>query len=213
MAQFAAREMILHITMVYRLHGQTCQNGFYFTNRGAMSDDFLDERVLALGVDFSNRMLPIYAAFQNNQVEYRGLVVVTLNPANGPMAEIIPHISGGFQGDESLPSYSAAIISLRTGFSGKTNRGRIYIGGIGENEHSAGELVPDAFTALHDFGNELSARYGPSGSSPYFSHIIFSKKFGYSNGVWSPAGVRVITHYIPRKTLGTCRHRLIGHGT
>lgn len=213
MASFAAREMVFHITLNYRLHGQICQNGFYFTNKGAMSDDFLEERVLALGVDFLDKMLPIYAAFQNNQVEYLPLVVTTLNPLNGPMAELLPAISGGFQGDESLPSYCAAIVSCRTGFAGKTNRGRFYVGGIGENEHAAGRLSASAFTALHDFGNELSNRFGPSGSHPYFSHIIFSKKFGYANGVWSPAGVRMITHYVPRQTLGTCRHRLLGIGT
>lgn len=213
MASFAARTMLHHLTFSYKLHGQQCQNGFYFTNKGASTDDFLDERVLALAIDFNNQMLPFYQAFQNNEVHYDGSVVVTLIPHEGPMAEAPIGNATGNQGDEALPSYCAAVISCRSGFSGKTNRGRLYIAGLSEGEHASGLIIPSAFTALEDFANQLGVRYGVVGSHPTYTHIIFSRKFGYSSGVWSPAGVRLIQNYVPRRTLGTCRHRMIGHGT
>lgn len=178
-----------------------------------MSDDFLGERVLGLGTDFIFQMLPKFQDFQNQQVQYVGVVVTTLIPFEGPLAEVPILNTTGNQPDESLPSTVAAILSLRSGNSGKTNRGRLYIGGIGENEHAAGRLLPDAFTSLNDIGNGLYARFGLSGSSPYFNHVIYSRLHGIDEGQWTAGGIRIITQYVPRQVLGTQRHRLIGHGT
>lgn len=152
-------------------------------------------------------------AFQNTQVLYDGLVVSTLIPHDGPMAERPIINQTGAQGDESLPSYCAAILSLRTGLGGKTNRGRLYFAGVSEIDSDSGLLIPAAFTSLSDIGNQLASIYGASGSEGHYQHVIFSKKLGYSGGVYSTAGIRPIVQYIPRKTLGTQRHRMIGHGT
>lgn len=153
-------------------------------------------------------------AFQNVQVQYNTIIVSTLIPNEGPLAELGIPVGTGDQPDESLPSYCAAILTLRTGVSGKTNRGRSYYSGIAENDHAAGELNPDSFTALADIGNELLNKYGPSGSSSVYRYIVFSKKLGYSaGGVFSAAGIKRVIQVIPRRTLGTQRHRLAGKGT
>lgn len=158
-------------------------------------------------------MLPFIIAFQNTEVLYDGLVVTTLIPHEGPMAERPILNQTGAQGDESLPSYCAAVLSLRTGNTGKSNRGRLYFAGVSEGDAASGRLIPDSFTALSDIGNQLVGIYGPTGSEGHYHHVVFSKKLGYSGGFYSTLGIRPILQYVPRQVLGTQRHRMIGHGT
>lgn len=214
MAQHPAYSLLWHLTLAYNLHGQKCQNGFYFSNRIDLHDQeaFIATAPQTLGVHFGNFLLPKIKLLQNQEVHYEALVVVQLIPSEGPVFEFPVANDSGAQGNESLPSFVAAVLSLRTGFAGKSNRGRLYFAGIPEDHALNSELNADSFTALSDIGNELISIYGPTGSEGHFHHIVFSKKHGYSNGVWSTAGIRKINQYIPRRNLGTCRHRLKGKG-
>lgn len=214
MAQHPAYSILWHLTLFYELHGQQCQNGFYFSNRQSLHDQetWIDSATSTLANHFYNFAYPKFKAFQNQEVHYQGIIVTTLNPQFGKMHELTISVGAGEQPDESLPSSISAILSCRTGFGGKSSRGRIYIPGVSENDHEGSELDPDSFTALHDIGNELSSLYGSSGSQGILAHVIYSKKIGYSNGIYNVSGIKQITHYIPRRVLGTNRHRLKGKG-
>lgn len=215
MPSHPAYTMLWHLTVHYELHGQQCQNGFYFSNR--ISVPFEGETVpnyaQVVHNQFYGFVFPDMKAFQNQQVHYKGIIVQTLIPNNGSVWEFTIESETGLQANESLPSYCAAILSLRTGFGGKSNRGRLYIAGVGEDDHAAGKLLPDSFTQLNDFGNQLLAVFGPTGGSGYIGHVVFSKKQGYIDNTYFTGAVRQITHYVPRLLLGTQRHRLIGFGT
>lgn len=204
-----------HLTVHYELHGQLCQNGFYFSNR--ISIPFEGETVAnyaqVVFQQFYNYTFPEMRLFQNQQVHYKSIIVQTLIPNHGSVWEFVIESETGAQADESLPGYCSAILSLRTGFGGKSNRGRLYVGGVSEDDHAAGKLLPSAFEQLTDFGNQLLAVFGPTGSSGYLSHVVFSKKNGYIDNTYFTGAVRQITHYVPRLLLGTQRHRLIGFGT
>jgi len=216
MAMLAPRNILWHVTLVYTLHSQICQNGFYFTNKNA-----LDDSTLLLGgyaqqvcVSFYNRIYPAIRDFQSQEVHYKSLLCTTLIPHEGPIGELPFGVAEGLTGGEALPSYCAAILTLRTGFSGKSNRGRLYFAGIAEDDAADSLLLPDAFTKLENIGGQLLNNYGLFGSDPDLYYIVFSKKFGYSSGgVWSAAGIRQVQQTIPRRNLGTQRHRLIGKGT
>lgn len=215
MSTLAAGQILWHVTLLHTLHSQSCQNGFYFTNKNELDDSpsILGPYAVTVANTFFNSVYPIMKAFQNQEVHYKSIVVSTLIPHEGPVAELNVDVGEGAQPDESLPSYCAAILTLRTGQSGKSNRGRLYIAGVSENDTSAGQLIPSAFTALEDIGNELLTRFGPGGFDANLRYIVFSKKHGYSSGgVWSAAGMRYVSQIVPRRTLGTCRHRLIGKG-
>lgn len=152
--------------------------------------------------------------FQNNQVHYNSLICTVMIPRNGPILEHVYSTGSGDQPDESLPSYCAAILSLRTGLGGKSNRGRLYIAGVSEGDTSAGQLDVAAFAGLQDIGDKLIALFGPTGGSTFFRYVIWSKKLGTGGGSFLlPTGIRPITQVLPRDILGTQRHRLIGVGT
>lgn len=215
MAMAAPLTLLWHITLSYTLHGQRCQNGFYFSNRGSIDDSpgILGAYTTGICSDFNTRIMPGIKAFQNNQVHYNALVCSTLIPHNGPLGELIFEVGSGDQADESLPSPIAAILTLRTGFGGKSNRGRLYFAGVSENDSEGSRLLPDSLTALQNIGNDLIGNYGESGSEGVLRYVIFSKKLGWGEEMgYIAAGIRPVSHTVARSVLGTQRHRLIGKG-
>lgn len=211
----AAMTLLWHVTMVYEHHGQICQNGFYFTNRDPISDDpsVLGPYTQGICADFNTYAMPTIKAFHSQQVHYKTLICSTLIPHNGPIGELIFESMTGDQAGESLPSYSAAVLTLRTGFGGKSNRGRLYFGGISEDDHADSRLLADSFTALQNIGDNLLGAFGPTGIEAVLRWVMFSKRHGLSENIWRAEGIRPITHTIARRDLRTCRHRMLGKGT
>lgn len=208
--------LLFQITMRWTLHGQNCQNNFWFTNKQPQdnSPSALSSFIQQTLIYFESAMMVHIKNLVNTQVAFRALIGTTVIPKNGPIAEMVLESVTGDQPDESLPSYCAAILSLRTGFGGKSNRGRLYFGGIGENDTADGRLGPDTFTALQAIGNQLLAVFGPAGSNPFLQFVIFSRKLGTDeDGDYIPFGIRDVTQCVPRSVLGTQRHRLIGKGS
>lgn len=163
-----------------------------------------------------SRIFPHIKNLVNTQVQFRTVLGTTIIPHNGPIAEQVIESATGDQPDESLPSYASAILTLRTGFGGKSNRGRIYFGGIGENDTSDSRLNPDTFDALQNIGNQLLAHFGPAGGYPFLRYVIWSRKIGAGEGSGppdDPSGIRYVTQTIARSVLGTQRHRMVGKGS
>lgn len=214
MAQHPAYSLLWHLTLAYELHGQKCQNGFYFSNRISLHDQeaWIASAGELLNSHFFFFMFPAFQAFMSQQVHFTGQLVQQLIPGEGPIWERPTANETGDQQDESLPSYVAAIVSCRTGLGGKSNRGRIYVAGVPEDAHTDSQLDLISHGVFSIIGEQLLSQYGPTGSEGHFHHVIFSKKHGYSNGVFSTTGIRPITHYLCRKDLGTQRHRLKGKG-
>lgn len=214
MAQHPAYSLLWHLILAYELHGQQCQNGFYFSNRISLHDQesWIEGASQLLGGHFQLYMLPWIMAFQNQEVHYIGTVTTQLIPAEGPVWESPIANQTGAQPDESLPSYCAGVLSLRTGLSGKSNRGRLYFAGVPEDQSASSELNAISHSWLTDIGDQLKSIYGPAGSEGHFHHVVFSKKHGYINKQFLTAGIRPITQYVPRRIIGTQRHRLKGKG-
>lgn len=211
-------ELLFLVTLRWTLHGQNCQNGFYFTNRADQDDSpsSLSSFIAETVAQFRIRILPAIKNLVNNDVNFRSIIGNTIIPHNGPIAEQVLEIETGDQGDESLPSYCAAILTLRTGLGGKSNRGRIYFGGIGENDTADSRLGPDTFVALQNVGNQLLNNFGPTGSYPFLSFVIWSRLLGQDENnqpPQNPFGIRHVTQCLARSVLGTQRHRMVGKGS
>jgi len=213
MAVFEPHQVLFHLTLVQQLHAQTMQNGYYFTNRENMSDaDFVS--VENHIVNFFNLfILSAIKQIQSQEVVHRSLVVSQLIPANGPISETILETSQGDQAIESLPSYCAAVLTLRSGFGGKSNRGRSYYAGVGEGFTAGSRLDGSTLTGLQNIGNQLLAIFGDASFNSPASYCIFSRKLGTNEGgSLNASGIRVVKQTIARSILGTQRHRKIGIG-
>lgn len=216
MALQGPMRLLWKLIVNHTIHGQLCQNGFYFANRPSVEDDeaTLASFAQAARASFVTRILPDLLGFWNNQVAVNSIHVTTIVPHLGPVHEHILETTTGFQTDEALPSYCAAILSLRSGLGGKSRRGRIYFGGLSENDTSTGRLGVDSFVALTEIGNKLIANYGATGSDTLFRFVIYSRLIGPARVNGGPIdGVTPVTHCNARSILGTQRHRLIGVGT
>jgi len=208
---------LFFLSVNYELHGQFCQNGFWFTeNLANVQSADPGVQIQALVNQFHLTVWPKMVEFQNNQVHYRNIVGVTINPKNGPIAELTIESQTGAQGNESLPSYCAAVLSLRTGLGGKSNRGRLYIAGVSEDFSADSRLLPDSLTGLQGIGDELLTRFGPADSLRVYNYGVWSRVRALS-AADGPApqvdfAFTQITQCIPRGILGTQKHRQIGHG-
>lgn len=206
-------QLVFHLTFVQTLHGQTIQNGYYFTNNNQWNDALTAFELNNKITFFRTQVLPSIKAIQSQEVVHKTLIMAQLFPHNGPIVEQILETSGGDQTFESLPSYCAAVLSLRSGFGGKSNRGRSYYAGISV-EHGNGSLVElNILAGLQDIGNKLLTNFGNSSSPTALRYCIYSRKLGdQEQGRPTAGGLIPIVQCLARRTLGTQRHRKIGIG-
>lgn len=216
MPTYAPGQMLFRLVMTMNLHSQICQNGFYFTNRGTVNTDStpLSSHSNALIASFMLRIYDDIKLLTNNQLQFRAFHSAILLPEGGPISEEIILSGTGSQPDESLPSYCAAILSLRSGFGGKSYHGRLYFPGISENDTSDSKLDAVTYSQLSLIGDKLIANYGPTGSDSLFRYIIYSKKLGLDqDDRYTYLGIIPVVQCVARLELGTQRHRKIGVGT
>jgi len=214
MATFEATKMLFHLTLVQTLHGQSIQNGYYFWNNNTASDTLIPSILSSIITKFIAGPLVKIKAFQSQEVVHRTLIATTLWPKNGPIAEQVLETSQGIQTSEALPSYSAAVLSLRSGFGGKSFRGRSYYAGCGIDFASQSRLDTSFLTALQDIGDQLLSSYFNSITANSSRYVICSRKLSLSeDGEFDSNFVATpVTQTIARSVLGTQRHRLIGIG-
>jgi hypothetical protein len=213
MAVFERHNMLFHLTLVQNLHGQVIQNGFYFTNRDLFNDADTAAQLSLLISHFTLFILPQIKQIQSQECVYRALVANQVVPNDGPIVESVIETSQGDLADESLPSYCAAVLTLRSGFGGKSNRGRSYYSGIVETDTSGSRLSANLLTLVQNLGNQLISTFNDAAGINPFVYVIYSRKMGDSEtGHPTANGIRVIRQAIARSVLGTQRHRKIGIG-
>lgn len=213
MATYEHGQVLVHLTLVQTLHAQTIQNGYYFSNRDLMNMNDGPNILAQLISHFTLFILPYLKQIQSQELVYRSMIASTLIPHNGPIAEQILETSQGDDTDESLPSYCAACVTLRTGFGGKSNRGRSYYSGIVATDCPDSRLNASLLTRVQNLGNQLVNTFGYLGGISPFMYVVYSRKIGDTEG-GSPSwlGITPIRQAIARSILCTQRHRKIGIG-
>lgn len=213
MATYSPYAMLFHLTLVQTLHGQTIQNGYYFTNRDYMNEDNLPAHLAALINDWKGYVHDFVKQFQSQELVHRSLIATTLIPHNGPIAESVFETSQGVQTFEALPSYCAACLTLRTGRGGKSNRGRSYYAGICADHCSASRLDSGLLAWVQALGDRLLLTFSATSGVSLFDYVIFSRKLGTNEGgSFHAGGIRQVKQTLARSVLATCRHRKIGIG-
>lgn len=208
---------LFHLTVRQELHGQQVQNGYYFRSKEGVDAsqspgqvaDFIIQR-------FGIEVLPKIILFANQQLKFQNLVVTTVSPKFQAVRELLLETSNGAQPDDSLPSYCAGLLSLRSGLSGGFHRGRSYYAGVSEGDCSDSRLIPDSFAALTSIGNSLLAQFGSTNPTSFCDYGIWSWKLAtYDSGTETyntDLAFTPISQCIARPVVATNRHRKIGHG-
>jgi len=133
--------------------------------------------------------------------------------------------AGGNSG-EAMPPQSAIVVTLSTGFAGRSRRGRTYISGFVEAFQNEGQLTDAIVTAQQTNWDAQIAQYSAAGTDPLWYLVVFSTTiaFGCRPGAVHPhtpehfatpnplgASFPVISTKV-RKIVYTQRRRTIGVG-
>lgn len=176
-------------TIVSSLNGVPINNTLGFAYAGGGYDQSaIDD--LAGGLDnwWAAEVLPIMSTTcLYEHAEARGLEFVS-------DLEAIDNTNTGVGGDSNnpMPALAAACISFRTGFTGRSSRGRNYIAGLGVDNLATNEnrIVSSTLTALQT-AYELLNSYVTAAN---WTHVVISR---YSLGVARPTGVYLpVTSYL-----------------
>jgi hypothetical protein len=210
---YARHALLFKLTLVQNLHGQTLQNGYYFSNKDEMDSNAIQGSLVTLVDTFKNNVLSYIKAFTSQELVYRSIIAHCVVPREGPIVEEILETHAGTQTFESLPSYCAAILTLRSGFGGKSNRGRSFYSGICAGFGTGGQLDNDSFGQLKVLGDQLLNIFGDPNFFSNLNYVIFSRTLSEDPEISEVSDwTKPVKQTIPRRVLGTQRHRKIGIG-
>lgn len=207
------------IILVGELHGQLTQTAFHFKTSENSGQTSYKTEMQETMTDFRTNILPLYSIFCSQEWKGKSIIGVTLIPKSEFFLEdSLPNTVGG-QASESLPSFCAGLLSLRTGQGGRSRIGRLYLPGVSEDSVSNSRLEPTYYGLLSNFGAALVTRYGPNGAYPWVRLGVFSRKMGAVR-VFNPlpsytyniAGWTQLTSTVARPEIATIRKRKLAKG-
>jgi hypothetical protein len=133
-----------------------------------------------------------------------------------------PVLQGNSTGDP-LPSQIALCASLKTGFAGRRNRGRIYPSSFSEGFNVGGIPLAGDIATLQSNINVVVGLYGAGGSNADYEWGIFSRVNGGTlidpgpppvyGPPWNAAGFKAISEVVIRPFWATQRKRRLGVGS
>lgn len=129
-------------------------------------------------------------------------------------AEVAPNIAGSRAGTgEKLPAYLSRVVSVRTALSGRSRRGRFYLGGMDEDEQNNGDLGSVAQGLVQAYIDALMAQFGPSGASGLWRLVVHSPTLAAVPGTQCQDSSTLVTGMIKRVPIGTTKSRKPGSGS
>lgn len=99
-------------------------------------------------------------------------------------------------GEDILPDDTALVIQKKTGIQGKSNQGRLFIGGIAETVQIRGVVTPGFVTKVKTLASKVNTSINVSGSG--FTTTLEARHWARKAGILRP-----ITKVYVVKTMGT----------
>lgn len=205
---------VVQTLIQWSIEGQECENVLYFQAQ-APDPDMLANLLAAIAQCLVTVLIPkLGSNFTLERIKGR-----VVSPAVGGEAVWIPDNSVNTIGGEAgspLPSYCSALISLKTGFAGRSGHGRMYIGGISENDTNMSKINTEGslWHALIAFCACMLGKFVikdvPAGGD--YTWGVMSRKLGGQKPPFAAAGYHVILDAHPNAYLATTRSRKVGRG-
>lgn len=198
---------IWKITMVGQLHGQETNNVWHFR----FTSEAATFATIAAAI-FDCIRTTLLPALSNEWrcIELRGKQIFP-NATDEAIIPAEPTDIGGIN-NESLPSFNAGLISIKTGAAGRRNRGRFYIAGIPETGQNGSRLTTGELALLVAFATCLANKFIIANNTFPATLGVLSRKnvqSGQSIGNAFRSGTVLTTTNV----LATMRRRKIGVGS
>jgi len=205
-------------TIVGELHGQQVMTRFWIRGGDASPASTVTAEITNIRAGMFTNILPAYKACLTSA--WHGNHMTTMEMTTRPRVMIDEVIAvSGDQDADALPSFCAAVLSYRTGFSGRSYAGRVYLPGLYAGSSESSRLVGGAFGLVQSLGATLLSTFGPTGTNTYGRVGVFSRLAGVTRSAGPPPvlnysilGWTQITQYIARADVGTQRKRKLGVG-
>ena len=205
--------------MLGEIHGQLTQNSFHFTNRSRPVDYSPHAFAQSLLSDFIGMIIPVWRQFVSNQWAAKVVLISSMIPKGLVLYSTRLPEGGGFQGDDSLPSFCCFVLSLSTGYGGKSRNGSLHFAGVPEGSSADSRIEGSLLTDFRNFGDTLLSRYGTSGSNDSAIYGIYSRKLGDTRHAGPPVriehdteGFYAVTSTLASNEVGTINKRKLHRG-
>jgi hypothetical protein len=181
----------------------------WFIKDGGWSSSDLNDLCIALNSWVIGEVLPL----MSNDTTYTGSAAVDMSAPGqeGVEVPVSPAEEGG-NVVAGLPNNVTAAIKFLTGFTGRSNRGRNYFIGLGENQATGNTLSDSAQSAIQAAFEALGGYLVGLGAD----HVVASLYSGVdSEGHPIPRSAGVVhsvTQYAMDNLLDSMRRRLTGRG-
>lgn len=193
--------------------GQETNNVLHFKCVAASSDVEL-HLIQALISCYLTHLMPAWS----NQWTLDTVVWKRVAPTLSP--EFVSSGTTGFTGalvTDSLPTFNAALVSIRTAEGGRSKRGRMFLAGIPEAAtiKSSFDLAGLPWAAILAFVACLVDKFIDNGElgSDRFLLGVYSRKIGGSAFPYQAAGFTPAVSLTPVSLVATMRSRKVGRGS
>lgn len=189
----------------YRMHGQLIENIWHVRTRNAGIPD--SEIAVTIRNEIVRRFLPR----QSDDITCESISVQEIFPTPTDPYELNVGEVGAQEGS-SIPTAMAVVISQRTGFGGRRNRGRKYMAGLIESDEVDSRISPTAKGEWQGQVDLISAFFAEGNAQSNLSLGIVHRSL---NGQPVPLAANsfvIVTSQTVNSVLGTFRTRLPGHG-
>jgi len=195
------------------LEGQETNNVLHFKCLAASADVDL-HLIQVLIACFVEHLLPAWSNGWNLDTVVWKRVSPTLSPefvSTGSGSEV------GALSTDSLPSFNAALVSIRTAEGGRSHRGRMFLAGIPESAtvRSSFDLSGATWLAILAFVACLVDKFIDNAElgTDRFALGVYSRKIGGSAFPYGATGFTPAVSLNPVALVATMRSRKVGRGS
>jgi len=213
MAISAAVNDLFQVRVKGFIEGQETNNVLHFRCSAASSDVEL-HLILVLIECFVTHLLPAWS----NQWTLDTVIWKRVSPTLSP--EFVASATTGQVGaltTDSLPTFNAALVSIRTAEGGRSKRGRMFLAGIPESAtlKSSFDLTGATWAAILAFVACLVDKFVDNGElgSDRFNLGVYSRKIGGATFPYGAAGFTPAVSLNAVALVATMRSRKVGRGS
>lgn len=193
------------VAVVMKHDSQDVVNVFHFRRPGQWGVPELESLVQQVGTAWVNDVMVHLSQFtQLFRIEGRGL-----RAQNDVSFEyVLPTVVFGGRGDQGLPGSVAFVVTHLTGFTGRSNRGRTFFGGLSEADVDRNQIVVARANGLRDGLSSVRDAANAVG----WTMVVVSR---FSDRIRRPEGLTIpIIGFRYRDTVvDSQRRRLPGRGS
>lgn len=201
----AASGDIYQVTFQSSIQGQAIENVVHFRA--------LNPTVTDAAIDTSVKLFMHYLGFLwvTTQIQ-TGIIVKQMTPVAFDERLVIPTDATGQQSSAVLNQTVALVFTKRTGVSGKTHRGRMYVSGVPSiMTTDQCRLNTTGAGIAGTFASQVISNWGPSGTDTALQFGVYSGVIG-GHHPFTVAGWQPVTTLEPQIIFGNQRRRRVGVG-